>query len=557
MKYLSFSMKNIVLFNSLLVFFILVVYIVSKKLEMKKYKEHIDFLDQKKEKASSLPLDGELDKVELIIKNEKMEEKFNSWQERERKLKEENLSLVSELLITLDRALANKDKAQYLEKVVEADFETYKYYNLSKKLLKEIKEINQSDEKYRIIITKLKAKYRKYLNKFKTNAADYKEFYDIIEMQFENIERRFQLFEDAMQEQEYTEVVHISKAIDTLVDHMSQIVDNYPDLILLGTQIIPKQIEKVLKRHNKMVQDGYYLKHLNIEYNTDESLKKVNDILDRLKTLDFEEAYFELSTMNEFFENVFVELDKEVFSKKEFDENKPNFELKLYQVNSVVSNLYKEIDNIKNQYDLKDEDLVELKNLKEKVMKVNDHYKELIFSLNKKEKSYFEVNNLLKLYQNELVILDDEADYVISNLGNFATDAKRAQDELKVINDLIEKTKKLVRTSNLPIIYPEYEVEIKEAMYASKQVEKELHKRPIVIEDLNLQVDTASILAVKVKSKVEDLVNDALEFEDLAVSLNKYRYDDLKLHERMKTCEKMFFKGEYNKALELLKSSIV
>ena len=56
----------------------------------------------------------------------------------------------------------------------------------------------------------------------------------IVELQLENIEKRFQDFEKAMSNNEYDEVVHIVKALDAMVDHMSVIIVEIPNLILLA-----------------------------------------------------------------------------------------------------------------------------------------------------------------------------------------------------------------------------------------------------------------------------------------------------------------------------------
>lgn len=44
--------------------------------------------------------------------------------------------------------------------------------------------------------------------------------YKYIQLQFENIEKKFQDFEDAMEDNAYDEVVHLVKVLDEMIAHI-------------------------------------------------------------------------------------------------------------------------------------------------------------------------------------------------------------------------------------------------------------------------------------------------------------------------------------------------
>ena len=96
--------KNIIVGSiiALLVIILIILVIVLKKKKYKLLKDKIEELDKEKNIIESTPIDAELSKMETIIKNEKMEEKYNSWQERFKKLKENNLSRINDMIIDLD-----------------------------------------------------------------------------------------------------------------------------------------------------------------------------------------------------------------------------------------------------------------------------------------------------------------------------------------------------------------------------------------------------------------------------------------------------------------------
>ena len=72
------------------------------------------------------------------------------------------------------------------------------------------------------------------VNEFNNHKSDYEDIKDAIELQFENIEKRFLDFESAMEKNEYDEVAHIVKALDSMIDHMSNVVLDVPNIVLLS-----------------------------------------------------------------------------------------------------------------------------------------------------------------------------------------------------------------------------------------------------------------------------------------------------------------------------------
>ena len=223
----------------------------------------------------------------------------------------------------------------------------------------EIKEITVSEEKYRSIVTKLKAKYRKLMNEFTTHKDDYEEIQEAIELQFENIEKRFLDFEHRMEKNEYDEVVHIVKALDTMIDHMGIVVVEVPNLVLMAQKLIPKRIEEILATSKEMIDNGYNLEYLNIEYNMEECNKNINTIMDRIRVLNLVDCMFDLKTMLDYLDTIFNSFDEERLARKSYEEMVAPFEKKLRKTNRIMKDIYNQLDDIKNMYDLSDDDLKE------------------------------------------------------------------------------------------------------------------------------------------------------------------------------------------------------
>ena len=80
-----------------------------RKFQTKKIRDKVKKLEIERNVVASTPVLLELSKVEPIIKNDKMEEKYNKWHERFISIKENKLTLIDDMLIDLDVFIDKRD----------------------------------------------------------------------------------------------------------------------------------------------------------------------------------------------------------------------------------------------------------------------------------------------------------------------------------------------------------------------------------------------------------------------------------------------------------------
>lgn len=119
-----------------------------------RYRKRVRDLEIAKNMVASTPVSLELSKVEPIIKNDKMEEKYNDWQERFDQIREKKLSQIDDMLIDLDIYIDKRDYKNCIYRLAKTEMEIYKARESADYLLDEIKEITLSEEKYRAIVIK-------------------------------------------------------------------------------------------------------------------------------------------------------------------------------------------------------------------------------------------------------------------------------------------------------------------------------------------------------------------------------------------------------------------
>lgn len=521
-----------------------------RQFEMKYYRDKIKELERQRNIVASTPVLLELSKVEPIIKNDKMEEKYNKWHDAFISLKENRLTLIDDMLIDLDIYIDKRDYKSCGYSMAKIEIEIYKVREAAEHLLEEIKDITLSEEKYRAIVTKLKTKYRELNKDFQDHKQLYEQMQEPITLQLENIERRFLDFEKVMDNNDYAEVVHIVKALDTMIGHIEIIVKEVPDVLLMANQIIPKRIKEVKSNYDEMIEQGYPLDYLNIDYNLEETKKNVETVLDKVNVLNLEGCMFDLKTMLEYLDSLFIDFEKERLARKVYEEVESDFSKKIEKTNKLVCDIYEQLDDIKKMYDLGDADVEIIHNVNKSLVVINDDYKKMLAKVAAKSSPYTALNKEIEELTVRLSDMEDELDKSLKSLGNMYDDEVRAREQLDEIQEFLKQCKNKMRTYKLPVITDNYFVQLSEANEAICEVIKELEKKPIVIKTLNTRVDTARDLVLKLYNTTNEMIRMAQCAEIAIVYGNRYR-DYEEVDAGLDDARNKFFIGDYKKSLDI------
>ena len=101
-----------------------------RKFEMKYYRDRIKELERQRNIVASTPVLLELSKVEPIIKNDKMEEKYNKWQDEFVSIKENRLTVIDDMLIDLDLYIEKRDYKSCGYSMAKIEMEIYTIDNV-------------------------------------------------------------------------------------------------------------------------------------------------------------------------------------------------------------------------------------------------------------------------------------------------------------------------------------------------------------------------------------------------------------------------------------------
>ena len=540
----------------LAVILIIVTIVIIKRNQNKKYKKEIEELDIRKNNLIGVPVLSEITKVKELIKTDNLKNKLDDWDNTFTTIRDEKIPELTDLISEADFLIDRKDYKQAVKKIANIEIEINSLKKKTDHLLEEVKLITNSEERNRALITKLKIVYREDQNKFERSKKEYGVIADYIEEEIDSIDDLFIKFEKAMDNNDYVSVEKKINLLDDKITKLGKLLEDIPTIVLMATVLVPNKIDEAITYYYRMKRDGYPLDYLNVEYNIKEIKNKIDNIMENLKKLELGESIIELKTFIEYFNELYNDFDKEKECKDIFRQSVKELGYKIDNINKVVRDIYLQIDDIKYNYNLSDEDINKFSILNKNLEKINHDYKILVDQGKMKTFAYSKLVDELNGLALKLSRLQDDLDFQLRSITSMKDDETRAREQLATIENLLKKAKYRLKDYKIPVIPSSYYIELTEAQDAIREIVKELDKKPIVIKILNIRVDTARDLVFKIYNKTNDMIKIASMSERIIVYGNRYRSSYEEIDIALTKAEELFKRGKYKESLDLSMKSL-
>ena len=530
---------------------IIITIVIIKSNQSKKYKKEIEELDVEKNSLIGIPVLSEITKVKELVKTDNLKEKLDDWDNTFKIIRDKKIPELTDAISDADFLIDRKEYKKAIKKITVIELEIKALKKTTEHLLEEIKIITKSEERNRALITKLKIVYREQQNKYDRTKKEYGEVGAYVEAEFSKIDKLFAEFERAMDNNDYVSVEKRIAVLDEKINKLGKLLEDIPTVVLLATVLVPNKIEEATTYYFRMKRDGYPLDYLNVEYNIKEIRTKVNNIMENLKKLELGDSIIELKTFIEYFNSLYNDFDKEKECKDLFRQNIKELGYKIDNINKVVRDIYLQIDDIKYNYNLSNEDINKFSLLNKNLEKFNKDYKILVDQGKMKTFAYSKLVDELDGLSMKLSRLQDDLDYQLRSITSMKDDETRAREQLMAIEELLTKAKYRLKECKIPVIPSSYFIELTEAQDAIREIIKELDKKPIVIKILNIRVDTARDLVFKIYNKTNDMIKIVNASEKIIVYGNRYRSTYEEIDIALTKAEELFKRGKYKESIDL------
>ena len=115
--------QSIYLISFVVVFILFVIFLIIllKKKRVINLQKQVQELERQRNLIVSTPIASELAKIEVIVKNEKLESKYEEWKERYHVIKENRFQVITDMLLEIDGLIDTNDIKSAKQKIMELE----------------------------------------------------------------------------------------------------------------------------------------------------------------------------------------------------------------------------------------------------------------------------------------------------------------------------------------------------------------------------------------------------------------------------------------------------
>lgn len=530
----------------LLVIFAMIVYRMFK---LKKYRKEIIELENQMNAVKSLPIQYRLGRVKGIGKNmPEVLEKYNLYIKEFDDLNSFQTNDIVPLINEIDEQLYYRKLAGVKSKLYKLKEKISNYETKSQDLLKRIEVITEVENEQRLEIIKIKEKYRAASDNFANVRFKIEDFVPSIPEIFNEIDERFVVLEEMMNNQRFDEAKTYAGKIEKDVDILAANLRDLPTYISIVRKYIPKRLEEIYAIIEEMKEKDFSIEKLSAASRYNQIGNVLEQTIQNIKDLKLENVGASIEKMTEDLNDLTSDLEKEQTAFHQYEEARNNCYRHIGRLDDGLKKTVSSLSELQENYLLADYKIT-IAGEYNKFKPIVDDLARLTEVIESKNFSYSalidEFNDLIKRCQpfDDALIKYNELE------SSFRLEEKRALDELDNINIVLLEIKSEIKNKHLPMISESYKDYIDDSYQKADEIMKFIRHRPIDLKRLSEQVDAARDVIYKLYDNVHNLIVTAEMVEEAIIYGNRYRSSFLEVNTELTKAELLFRNGEYTKAL--------
>ncbi len=530
----------------LLVIFAMIVYRMFK---LKKYRKEIIELENQMNAVKSLPIQYRLGRVKGIGKNmPEVLEKYNLYIKEFDDLNSFQTNDIVPLINEIDEQLYYRKLAGVKSKLYKLKETISNYETKSQDLLKRIEVITEVENEQRLEIIKIKEKYRAASDNFANVRFKIEDFVPSIPEIFNEIDERFVVLEEMMNNQRFDEAKTYAGKIEKDVDILAANLRDLPTYISIVRKYIPKRLEEIYAIIEEMKEKDFSIEKLSAASRYNQIGNVLEQTIQNIKDLKLENVGASIEKMTEDLNDLTSDLEKEQTAFHQYEEARNNCYRHIGRLDDGLKKTVSSLSELQENYLLADYKIT-IAGEYNKFKPIVDDLARLTEVIESKNFSYSalidEFNDLIKRCQpfDDALIKYNELE------SSLRLEEKRALDELDNINIVLLEIKSEIKNKHLPMISESYKDYIDDSYQKADEIMKFIRHRPIDLKRLSEQVDAARDVIYKLYDNVHNLIVTAEMVEEAIIYGNRYRSSFLEVNTELTKAELLFRNGEYTKAL--------
>lgn len=508
----------------------------------------IDRSEARRVELINRPVAKELSKVKKLNMAGDTETKFDKWHKDWDTIVTQSLPQIEESLFKAEEFTEKYrfHKADLLIKEANKKMATIEMR--IEEILSELNTVVESETKNREDVTPIKEVFHQIKKDIITKRSQFHQTLPSLEQSVQKIEDQLKNYGTETESGNYLDarqiLLGVKQSADQLQDQIKAVPELYKDL----HKTIPDQFKELLQGEQEMKEQGYQLEHLQLKSQLEEMEKHCQLMETAVSSLELDEARDGLKGVHDQLDWLYAQLEKEVASRKQFQDMTPKFEEKLERVSGKIDELDSETATIRDSYHISSEDLKMQHDLGKTFQRLEKAFTET--QVDDHQEPFSSIYEKLEALQSELQDMETLADEFSEKIKTLRKDEMDARDQIQKLKRQLFETKRTIQKSNLPGVPGSFTGALQQAGEQLKSVYQKLDEKPLNMSNVQMLLAQAADDINNVYHQAEKLVETASFAEEMIQYGNRYRTDYQDIDQALKKAEQYFRNYDYQAAVE-------
>ncbi|MDZ5712484.1 septation ring formation regulator EzrA [Jeotgalibacillus haloalkalitolerans] len=535
----------------LIIIFIITAFVLRKK----QYKE-VDKLEEQKLDIQHRPVLEEMTKVKQLNMNGQTEELFEKWRDSWNNIVDKQLAEVDSMLFDAEEYIDKFRFAKSRKVREEIAVELNKAEEHMNEILAELEELMGSDEKNREEIQVVETDHKEASSLVRNRRSQFSKTAEPIERKIQALEPKLDEYHRLTEEGNYLQAREIVIYLTAEMNEISMMIEAAPDLADDLLDELPKDLSDLKEACKEMNEQKYPIHHLNLEelcLDLDNRLKEAEKHLIRLEFVEAEEI--RVAAKKEI-DQAFTALEEEVHARTELPARIESVKKLLGAVKDRNKELIREMDYVRQGYQLDQHDLDLPKEKEEQLEELSREFEHQNKQIEKQLEPYSSVLTEVKKVETQLTLIDGEHKKYAAELEQLRSDELSAREQQEYQIKAVRDQEKTVDSANLPKIPEFWFLERKDIIRQIEALDSYLAERPMNMKAINQHTMTTEKMIETFTENTEEMIQAAEQAEKVIQYGNRYRSRHETVFIGLNEAELMFRNGDYQNALEQAAESI-
>lgn len=413
----------------------------------------------------------------------------------------------------------------------------------------ELSNLLREDSDTRELSVVTKEKFRKIKTFYENNKSDLQPLSKSFALIFKNTEDTFSKFEDLNNEAKFKEAKELLPKTVAILDAISAIMDELPQLVTRANQVIPEKLNKLETTYNEMTAQDYVLDYLNIPEELQEMRATLAIVNKKLEVLDIADIKDTLDKMQAHINDLNSKFEEEKTAKIEFKSLQSQFSDSTFELEKKYSLLINELPGYQKTYALDKKYVDQMIALKQDIENIGFLKRELDSYLNNSSKRpYTIITQRIHEMQQEISkvkrTINDYSDYLLSLKNTSQSIFTNIRTYFYKLKEAEFKVRQIGVSSYQSITKPKFD-----KLYATlAQINNIIITTPVEVSESEALFkdfkDEADMLLLEVNKQQAE----AIKAEASIVYANEYRVDYTDSRQLLDTAQAAFSEGDFTRA---------